>query len=212
MLEFELTRHHTGLILWGDYWSLERLHGLIHEIVAESPIIEDKEGLVLGLAYDVRKAFEGQRRQAKRKHHTDTCKTYGVEILWPVILVQVGLLRQAMAFVPTSRLDQAIMYELEHIVESATRAAMPVTADDVLERMRRLGSAPYAHLDSVLNTRCRYFIELPAGERLSVLPKLMDTFEPAYAFVASQGGPPRAGMIRPSAFAYTDDDWPDFEW
>jgi hypothetical protein len=124
MLEFELTRHHTGLILWGDYWSLD-------------PV-----------------PFDG-------RHQTGTAS---------------------------------------------------VTADDVLERMRRLGSAPCAHLDSVLNTRCRYFIELPAGERLSVLPKLMDTFEPAYAFVASQGGPPRAGMIEPSAFAYTDDDWPNFEW
>ena len=120
MLEFELTRHHTGLILWGDYWSLERLHELIHEIAAESPVIEDKEGLVLGLAYDVRKAFEGQRRQAKRKHHTDTCKIYGVEILWPVVLVQVGLLRQAMAFVP---------YELpgpgHHVRSSSTSSSRP---------------------------------------------------------------------------------------
>ena len=64
----------------------------------------------------------------------------------------------------------------------------------------------------MLNSRCRYFIELPAGERLSVLPKLMDTFEPAYAFVASQGGARRAATIRPSAFAYTDDNWPGFQW
>lgn len=39
------------------------------------------------------------------------CHTHGVKILWPVLLVHVGVLRQAMAFIPANKLDQAIMFE-----------------------------------------------------------------------------------------------------
>ena len=50
MLEFELTPHHAGLSLWGDRAALERLHGFEHRVIAESEVIVDKEGFVLGLA------------------------------------------------------------------------------------------------------------------------------------------------------------------
>jgi hypothetical protein len=48
-----------------------------------------------------------------------------------------------MGFILTNRLDQAIRYELEHVVESAVRAAMPVAADDVLRSTRRACVGPY---------------------------------------------------------------------
>ena len=213
MLEYKLTPHHAGIALWGDGAALSRLHEFVHHVVAESPYIEDKEGFVLGLAYDVRKAFQGQRSQDYRAFLADDrCHTYGVEILWPVLLVQVGVLRQAMAFIPTNKLDQAIMFELEHIVESAVRAAMPVTADEVIHRIRCIGSASYMHLDSVLDSRCRYFIELPTKQRPKVLPKLMETFDPMYGFLADSGAKPRPGVILPSAFVRNGERWPDFEW
>jgi hypothetical protein len=146
MLEYRLTPHHAGIALWGDGAALSRLHEFVHHVVAESPYIEDKEGFVLGLAYDVRKAFQGQRSQDHRAFsENDRCHIYGVEILWPMLLVQVGMLRQAMAFIPTNKLDQAIMFELEHVVESAVRTAMPVTADEVIHRIRCIGSASYIH-------------------------------------------------------------------
>jgi len=213
MLEFELTPHHAGLRLWGDYAALERVHRFVHHVVEESPVIEDKEGFVLGLAYDVRKAFERQRSTRYRSHaNEDRCRIYGVEILWPVILIQAGLLRHAMAFIPTNRLDQAIMYELEHVVESAAREAMPVSADEALHWTRRACIAPYSHLDMILGSRCVYFIDCPAEKRLAILPRLMETFDLAYGILADQGVSMRPGVIPPSAFANCDRDWPDFEW
>lgn len=213
MLEFKLTTQHAGLSLWGDHAALERLHGFIHRIVEESQVIVDKEGFVLGLAYDVRKAFEGQRSKGERSHFDDErCRIYGVEILWPVILIQTAVLRHAMGFIPTNALDHAIMYELEYVVESATRAAMPVTADDVLHWSRRACVASYEHLDSVLDSRCVYYINTPPGKRLKMLPKLMETFDPMYALLAEQGPAKRPCIIAPKAFAKCEADWPDFEW
>ncbi|WP_329099979.1 DUF6904 family protein [Pseudomonas aeruginosa] len=68
MLEYKLTPHHAGVALWGDFAALDKLHEFIHHVVEESVYIEDKEGFVLGLAYDVRKAFQGQRTQGYRSY------------------------------------------------------------------------------------------------------------------------------------------------
>jgi hypothetical protein len=213
MLEYQLTPHHAGVALWGDFGTLERLHGLIHRIVENSGHIEDKEGFVLGLAYDIRKAYEGQRSQDYRyDYNDDRCRIYGVEILWPVLLVQIGMLRQSMAFIPTNKLDQAIMFELEYVVESAVRAAMPIMAEDVIHRIGFNGSAPYRHIHSVLDSRCRYFIKLPVKQRLKVLPELMNTFDPIYAFLSKTGAGPRPGAIPLSAFTENGEEWPDFKW
>jgi hypothetical protein len=212
MLSFKLTPHHTGFALWGDYPTLNRLHAFVHEVVTESSIIEDKESFVLGLAYDARKAFEGQRSENYTDQGHDRCKIFGVEILWPVVLVQVGILRHAMAFMPTSRLDQATMFELEHVVESAVRSATPGTADAIIHQMRQIGAMPYQHIEIVLDSRCRYFIERPATKRLAVLSKLMETFDPMYLFLAERGATMRPGVIKPTDFDVGDNTWPDFKW
>ena len=213
MLEYRLTPNHAGVALWWDFAALERLHGFIHYVVQESVYIEDKEGFVLGLAYDVRKAYSGQRSVDQRGDtKDDRCRIYGVEVLWPVLLTQVGVLRQAMAFNPTNKLDQSIMFELEHVVESAVRAATPVLADEVIHRTRSAASATYVHLDSVLDSRCRYFIALPPKQRLKMLPKVMATFDPMYGILAKSDITLRPDVIPPTAFVDSDEDWPDFEW
>ncbi len=60
MLRYELTPNNAGFIL-GDS-ALNELHELIHYIVDESPLIKVKDGFMLSLAYDIRKAREGNRR------------------------------------------------------------------------------------------------------------------------------------------------------
>lgn len=213
MLEYKLTPHHAGIALWGDFAALDRLRAFVLHVVEESGYIEDKEGFVMGLAYDLRKAFEGQRSQDYRSYsESDRCRIYGVEILWPVLLVQIGILRQAMGYIPTNKLDQAIMFELEHVVESAVREAMPVLADEVIHRIRCLGAATYMHLDTVLDSRCVYFIEVPAKQRLKVLPKLLETFDPMYSLLLPPGADAPRGVIPPEAFVGKGEYWPDFEW
>lgn len=135
MLNYKLTPNHAGLALWGDYATLDQLYEFVHKVVAESSAIGDKEGFILSLAYDVRKAMQG----ARSKSHVDDSggrhKVFGVEILWPVILVQAGVLRHAMASMPTNRLDQATMFGLEHVVGLAACAAMPGTDGDAIHHL-----------------------------------------------------------------------------
>jgi hypothetical protein len=64
----------------------------------------------------------------------------------------------------------------------------------------------------VLDSRCRYFIKLPVKQRLKVLPELMTTFDPIYAFLSKTGAGLRPGAIPLSAFTENGEEWPDFEW
>lgn len=214
MLEYKLTPQHAGIALWGDRAALVGLYDFIFRVIDKSPVIKDKEGFVLGLCYDLRKAYEGQRSAGWRfEEDEDRCRIYGVEILWPVVLIQMAVLRHAMGFIPTNCLDQAHMYELEHVVESALRVAMPEKADDVLHSTSIAGAEPYSHLDTILDSRCRYFISLPVDHRLKELPKLMETFNPMYGFLAETGIiSRRRDFIPPSAFVDSGQEWPDFEW
>lgn len=86
MLRYELTPNNAGFILWGDSEALNELHELVHYIVDESPLIKVKDGFMLSLAYDIRKAREGNRRVEQHQYDQhDTYKLYGVEILWPLV-------------------------------------------------------------------------------------------------------------------------------
>ncbi|MDK2126704.1 DUF6904 family protein [Parachitinimonas caeni] len=212
MLNARLNRHHTGLTLWGDGYSLRQLHGLVHSLVEQSALIEDKEGYVLGLAYDLRKAYEGQRqREVLDVGLDDRLTIYGVEILWPYILLQTGQLRQALADLPSSKLDQALLYQLEHAVESALRQVVPATAEDILQTVRQIAVSPYPQLEDALHSRCAYFVGLSPRQRLSKLHRVIETLHPAYQLVVGTGKPLQPGILPPETFP-GEDEWPAFEW
>jgi len=214
MLEFELTPKHAGIRLWGDTWTLQRIHTVLHKINEHSIVIEDKEGFFLGLAYDIRKAYEGQREKKTRTFFEDRYKIYGVEILWPVLIAQVGLLREAMAFVPTNRNDQIVAYELEYIVECAADKALPGRGEEIMDLMRRIGYSQH-HIDEVLDSRCRYFIDLPPSRRLKTLPPLLESFNPMFEYPSRRSEVRRADRLYSEDFKKYQDEsrnWPDFEW
>lgn len=104
MLRYELTPNNAGFVLWGDSEALDELHQLIHFLVDESPLIEGKDGFMLSLAYDIRKAREGCRRTEQYEYEGhDTYNIYGVELLWPLILIQLALFRRSMAYIEVNK-------------------------------------------------------------------------------------------------------------
>jgi len=213
MLEYQPTKYHAGIELWGDFASLNRLYSFVRRVVEESSLIESKDGLLLGLAYDLRKAFEGKREQDYREYFVDEkCRVFGVKILWPVLLLQVAVLRTAMAYITSSKLDQALIFELEYVVESAISEVMPVNAGEIISLMRNLGSLSCAHIEELIDSRCVYFIELPSKSRLRELPKLMASFDEMYGFLAQADIGLHDGMIQPDVFSEKSHEWPDFLW
>ena len=100
MLQYSKVKNHAGLMIVGDYETLRVLHEVIHKVVSTSAMFrEEKHGdFLLGLAYEVRKAFELQREILEPPpHYKETGSRYGVKMLWPVLPVQVRVLRAAMS-------------------------------------------------------------------------------------------------------------------
>lgn len=99
MLSYRLLKNHAGILLIGDYTSLRWLHEVFYDVNERSPLVADKEGMFLGLAYDVRKAYEQQREVPHPPHHYEEIGVrYGVRILWPVLLLQHRLPRLSLVF------------------------------------------------------------------------------------------------------------------
>jgi hypothetical protein len=96
-------------LLIGDYTSLRWLHEVIHGVNDRSSLVKDKEGMFLGLACDVRKAYEQQREILQPpQYYEEIGVRYGVKILWPVLLLQHRMLRLSLAFLNHSGKTQAI--------------------------------------------------------------------------------------------------------
>ncbi|WP_292404134.1 hypothetical protein [Mesorhizobium sp.] len=120
MLSYQLLKNHAGILLIGDYTSLRWLHTVVHDINERSPLIKDREGLFLSLAYDVRKAYERQREILQPPpDHEEMGIRYGVQALWPVILLQQRMLRVSLAYLEHTAKTQAIAYALEAVIEEA---------------------------------------------------------------------------------------------
>lgn len=118
----------------GDYTSLTWLHEVIHDVNDRSPIVKDKEGSFLGLAYDVRKAYERQREVIRPpKHFKEIDVRYGVQILWPVLMLQHRLLRQSLAFLNHTAKTQAITYVLEAVIEDGLRDDFGTQAAHIID-------------------------------------------------------------------------------
>lgn len=176
MLIFESTKNNGGFVLWGDYWTLRELHQMCFDIVDRSPQL-NPEGLVMSLAYTLRKAFEGQRQSTNLEHFNDKMKLYGVEQVWPTFIVQSALLRNGLAFGPSSKLEQSMMYQIEHALEVALHAAFPLTASDILDALRKLSSYTEAATTELLGSRVSYFLSLTKAKRATELSSILSSLD-----------------------------------
>lgn len=159
MLDFELTPKHAGLILWGTPFALSELRDIVIDIVAQCPVIDDEESWLLGLAYDMRKAIGGHRRVRHLAWREDRVLNFGAEILWTELIAQVGTLRSAMSFFPSSNQQQAVLFGLESIIERAVVQAAPAAQGRVHAARRAFHVSDHDLIGDLLPSRNAYFCQ-----------------------------------------------------
>lgn len=218
MLLYDLSPNNLGMTLWGDFPTLVQLYKTIDEINEGSTLIEDKDGLLFALENNINRAFGGKKEVkeeiiATHPPYTHSCVMYGVRMVWPLILTQISLLRQAMAFMPTTKLQQASVYELEYIVEKGLQEAMGIEADEALSKLDCIHGS-YKHIAETYNSRCVYFLKLPPESRLMLLPRIIESFDPMYEYLPQAKGSAflKAGYLPQSVFALMPKEWPEVEW
>lgn len=111
-----------------------------------------------------------------------------------------------------TKLDQSLMFELEHVVESALQVAVPETADHVIEMIAHLCGTSDRLLSSLIDSRCRYFVSLPAQQRLKMLPAILETLRPSIGLRSSDQIGSEPHIIPLEAFGDDPFEWPAFEW
>ena len=214
MLSFQLLKNHAGILLIGDYTSLKLLHEVVHDVNERSPLVEDKEGPFLGLAYDARKAFERQREVLRPpKHYEEIGVRYGVQILWPVLLLQHRILRASLGYCDHSKRHQAITYALEAVIEDALKSDFGADADALIELWHRIDPAHPAPI-ARLTSRGALFSAWSKSQRKTLFGVLLESFDPMYDTMyklRAKGG--EKVLISPEEFAkWEDAEWADPHW
>ncbi|MBC8190834.1 MAG: hypothetical protein H8E18_00490 [FCB group bacterium] len=219
MLIARPTRHAAGIQLFGDAFDLESLHETIHHLCESSILVTHMEDYVLGLAYEVRKAFEGNRlKESFETGPDEKVEYYGVQLLWPQYLAQIALLRYAASSKPTNHEHQSNLYRLEHITLEALVEIDEKIAGlifKILPGLAALNTHEYLFqfIDSMT---MEYVTEFKTKqERVKELPVTLLSLSPT--------SPPYADFKKMMNKLATkagcspleleeNEEWPDFEW
>lgn len=214
MFSYKPLKNAAGIALFSDYLSLTRAHRILHDVNERSPLIRDKEGFFLSLAYDLRKAYEGQRRKQRSDSLCpEAGPRFGVEVLWPTVMVQCRQLRDSLAFIDHGKEHQVVAYELEFVVEQAVDAEFRQSASEIRTQWDRL-TARHPFLEENAETRAAQFAAWTKTERIAGLPGLLSSLDPMYptlyATWVRNGG---THLISPDEYdRWTDREFPDPNW
>lgn len=168
------TEFGTGVTIWGDHQDFEAVRDVIYELLENSPFNEDVRDTVRALSYDLRKADEEPGSEHFELDAPRYAKYKGVKVLWPVLLFQVKVLREAAKYQPTTKQHQAILYLLESQVESALMEYDPFVGNRCKQWLNSAFTIPADYLTSFLESQLFEFVQAKGGkERFKQLPDLL---------------------------------------
>jgi len=104
---------------------------------------------------------------------------YGVEILWPVIILQQRMLRTALGYIDHSKRHQAITYALEAVIEEAIKDDFEEYSPGVISGWNHIDPHLPA-LENKLDARGAIFCSWTKKERLLRFAGLLRSFDSIY--------------------------------
>jgi hypothetical protein len=212
------TKYGAGIIVYGDYWDLKNLHTTVHELVDLDSTDSNLTDFVLGLAYDIRHAYQRHREIIDFAHYEDEkVPYYGVRILWPIYLIRVGLLRWLAGFHPTSKSYQADVFRLEACTQDALESYDPVVGKWCIEWLSSFGGFPTQYnYDFIYSCSQEYVTRGKAGKaRFKLLPDILRMNSPGpsdySAFTENL-----KSIVNRKGIKLSDsidiEEWPKFRW
>jgi hypothetical protein len=165
------TKRGVGVQLWGTHDDLEYFYDAItHFFLGEDnpniPGVENRLKLLSSFSYEVRKAYEGARLKRSFGHFSMKDQQYlGTQISWVHALFSFAGLKYAMNYQGMSKMDVALILQLEYWLEKAMRSFDPKGAEPLLEYINGGlygGNDCIYHYMRFINAE---FIELGGGKR-----------------------------------------------
>ena len=162
MLWAEPSKHLAGMILWGDMWDLKAFYEVIQKLCKEhGHLSHEVSEYVMGLAYEVRKAFDGHRLTREISWYGEDVKpVYGAELPFVPTLLQSNILRGAAAYTSLTTREQAILLSFEACVEEALGEGFGELGRVIIDISGRLRAGPWEQIVELAETRNAYFLDL----------------------------------------------------
>ncbi|CAM7188115.1 hypothetical protein KLPMMM109M2_02280 [Klebsiella pneumoniae] len=107
---------------------------------------------------------------------SDTYKLYGVELLWPLVLVQSSILRNSMGYIQTDKNQLSVMYAFEYLIESALTESERTTSNDIMLTVKYASDSDFNFIEDNIDSRCCYFISLSPEQRKKQLISIVRSF------------------------------------
>jgi hypothetical protein len=217
MLISRPTKFGAGITLAGDSLDLSALRETVRTLASETGCLPANQcTFVLALAFELRKACEGKRDQWEPRG-LEPENYLGFNSLWPIFLVQLGMLRSTCAYRPTDRRMQAHLYALEACAADALAGYDPAVGAIC---MRWLADFNIPHQDfllSFVSYQSKDFVFGAESEasRFRRLPKVLDEISPHSSTYKkfARAVTEQAHTEGADAQEMADwSEWPDFNW
>ena len=119
------TKNGLGIELWGTYDDIRTVYSVIANFWNQEDYITKKgfanrDQLISGFSYEIRKAYEESRLKRKNSHFSnESCNLFGCEISWVHFLFSITALRFNMKYIESNKLEIATFLQLEYWLEKA---------------------------------------------------------------------------------------------
>lgn len=121
------TKRGMGVELWGNYDDLNNLYEVIGKLWNDENKLsikgfENRDKLISGLSYEIRKAFAGNRLKRKTSHFSQEAVTcYGTQISWVHFLFSLSALKYNMRYTETTKYDLSMFLQIEFWLEKSMK-------------------------------------------------------------------------------------------
>lgn len=132
------TKKGLGVEIWGTYDDLSILYEVISKFWNDEHNLnnrgfENRDKLISGFSYEIRKAKDNSRMQRKTSHFSlEADKYLGTQISWVHFLFSLTALKYNMSFYETNKFDISMILQLEFWLEKAMNTYDEVGAKDLV--------------------------------------------------------------------------------
>lgn len=119
------TKKGLGVQLWGTFDDLRTVYSVVgnfwnNEDYLNNKGFENRDKLISGFSYELRKAYEGSRLKREESHFSlEPVEHLGCEISWVHFLFSLSALRHNMRNFETNKFELALFMQLEFWLEKA---------------------------------------------------------------------------------------------
>ena len=117
------TKRGMGVEIWGTHEELRDFHEIIakfwnKETILNSSGFENRDKLISGFSYEIRKAYEGNRLKRDSNHYSlDKTEYLGTKISWVHFLFSLTALKFNMRYFETTKYDISLFLKIEFWLE-----------------------------------------------------------------------------------------------